>query len=158
MFLDTKIIIMSDALKPIGGSVRRVLNQAMILEKKSLLKHGQLRLYPSEIHLMQVIREEANLSAGDMARKLGISNGAVSQTLARLENKRVIQKTKEPALKNRVTAVLTDTGKTALQHFESRQEAALKQFSAYLAGLSERDRKTVDRFLARLEGFLNELM
>jgi DNA-binding MarR family transcriptional regulator len=148
---------MTDSLKYIAGSIRRVLNQAMILEKKSLLRHRGLRLYPSEIHLMQVIQEGPELSAGEMARKLGISNGAVSQTLARLENKRVIQKTKDPTLKNKVTALLTDTGKDALQGFETGQEAALKQFSSYLAELSNRDRKTVEQFLVRLEVFLNEL-
>jgi len=158
LFLDTIIIIiMPDSLKHIGGSIRRVLNQAMILEKKTLLKHGTLRLYPSEIHLMQVIGEGPELNAGEMAQRLGITNGAVSQTLNRLEKKGVIQKTKDPALKNRVTALLTTNGTAALQKFEAGQEAALKQFSAYLAGLSERDRQTIEKFLARLEGFLNEL-
>jgi DNA-binding MarR family transcriptional regulator len=148
---------MPDSLKHIGGAIRRVLNRAMVLEKRSLLKHDTLRLYPSEIHLMQVIQEGSDLNAGEMARKLGITNGAVSQTLNRLEQKGVIQKTKDPALKNRVTATLTDDGKAALHHFEAGQEAALKQFSSYLAGLSNRDRQTLEQFLARLEGFLNEL-
>jgi DNA-binding MarR family transcriptional regulator len=148
---------MTDSSRKIGGSIRRVLNQAMILEKKSLLRYGEVHLYPSEIHLMQVIQESPDLNAGEMARKLGITNGAVSQTLNRLKQKGVIQKTKDPALKNRVTATLTDDGKAAFHHFEAGQEAALKQFSSYLAGLSNRDRQTVEQFLARLEGFLNEL-
>jgi DNA-binding MarR family transcriptional regulator len=149
---------MTTQLQQIGGSIRRVLNRAMVLEKKTLLEHGEVHLYPSEIHLMQVIQEVPDLSAGEMAGRLGISNGAVSQTLTRLEKKKVIQKTKEPSLKNRVTAVLTDSGKAVLQHFEAGQERALQQFSAYLTSLSERDRKTVEQFLARLEGFLTDLM
>jgi DNA-binding MarR family transcriptional regulator len=148
---------MTTPLPQIGGSIRRVLNRAMALEKKTLLEHGDIHLYPSEIHLMQIIQEVPDLSAGEMAGKLGISNGAVSQTLTRLEKKKVIQKTKEPALKNRVTAVLTDSGKAALQHFQAGQERALQQFSSYLNGLSEPDRKTVEQFLARLEGFLTEV-
>jgi DNA-binding MarR family transcriptional regulator len=138
----------------IGGSIRRVLNRAMVLEKRTLLEHGNLRLYPSEIHLMQVINEGADLSAGEMARRLGISNGAVSQTLNRLEKKGAIQKTKDPALKNKLTAVLTKTGQVAFRQFEERQETAMKTFSSYLAGLSDRDRKIIEQFLVRLEGFL----
>ena len=48
---------------------------------------------------MQVISEYPDLSAGDMAQRLGVSNGAVSQTLARLESKGVIKKSKDPSLK-----------------------------------------------------------
>ena len=92
----------------IAGQIRRVINRSMLLEKRSILNHETLRLYPSEIHLLQVIKEGEDLSAGEMARKLGISNGAVSQTLKRLEKKGVIKKTKDPALKNKVTATLTE--------------------------------------------------
>ena len=76
----------------IAGQIRRVINRSMLLEKKSILKHEDLRLYPSEIHLLQIIKEGEDLSAGEMARKLGISNGAVSQTLNRLEKKRLSKK------------------------------------------------------------------
>jgi DNA-binding MarR family transcriptional regulator len=145
---------MSAPTNKIGSSIRRVLNRAMVLEKKTLLDHGALRLYPSEIHLMQVIHEGTDLSAGEMARRLGVSNGAVSQTLNRLEKKGAIKKTKEPALKNKVTAELTETGEAAFRQFEERQESAMKTFSSYLAGLSDRERKVVEQFLARLEGFL----
>jgi DNA-binding MarR family transcriptional regulator len=145
---------MTVPLNKMGGLIRRVLNRAMVLEKRTLLEHGNLRLYPSEIHLMQVINEGADLSAGEMARRLGISNGAVSQTLNRLEKKRAIQKTKDPVLKNKLTAILTETGQAAFLQFEERQEAAMKTFSSYLAGLSDRDRKIIEQFLGRLEGFL----
>jgi DNA-binding MarR family transcriptional regulator len=145
---------MSAPTNKIGSSIRRVLNRAMVLEKKTLLDHGALRLYPSEIHLMQVIHEGTDLSAGEMARRLGVSNGAVSQTLNRLEKKGAIKKTKEPALKNKVTAELTETGEAAFRQFKERQESAMKTFSSYLAGLSDRERKVVEQFLARLEGFL----
>jgi DNA-binding MarR family transcriptional regulator len=148
---------MAVPLNEIGGSIRRVLNRAMVLEKKTLLDHGSLRLYPSEIHLMQVIHEGMDLSAGGMARRLGVSNGAVSQTLNRLGKKGVINKTKNPALKNKVTAELTETGKAAFRQFAERQESSMKSFSSYLAGLSGRDRKIVEQFLGRLEDFLTGL-
>lgn len=116
-----------------------------------------LRLYPSEIHLLQVINEGTDLSAGEMARKLGISNGAVSQTLNRLEKKGVIKKAKEPALKNRLSASLTELGQAAIRQFEQGQEDTMKDFSTYLAGLSEREREVVEGFLSHLEVFLKKL-
>jgi len=65
---------MSSHPEKIAGQIRRVINRSMFLEKRAILHHEDLRLYPSEIHLMQVISEGADLSAGEMARKLGISN------------------------------------------------------------------------------------
>jgi DNA-binding MarR family transcriptional regulator len=148
---------MSSQSKIIVVQIRRVINQAMLLEKRSILNHEALRLYPSEIHLLQVINEGTDMSAGEMARKLGISNGAVSQTLNRLEKKGVINKTKDPALKNRLSATLTEVGQTAIRQFEQGQEATMKAFSSYLSGLSEGERKVIEGFLCNLEVFLKNL-
>jgi DNA-binding MarR family transcriptional regulator len=148
---------MSSQLIKIAGQIRRVINRSIILEKRSILHHEDLRLYPSEIHLLQVIREDADLSAGEMARKLGLTNGAISQTLNRLEKKGVINKNKDPALKNKVTATLTETGSAALLRFEEKQETTMKAFSSYLAGLSDNERAVIGGFLFRLEEFLKSL-
>ncbi len=148
---------MSSQSPKIAVQIRRVINRAMLLEKRSTLNHEALRLYPSEIHLLQVINEGTDMSAGEMARKLGISNGAVSQTLNRLEIKGVIKKTKDPALKNRLSATLTEVGQTAIRQFEQGQEATMKAFSSYLSGLSEGERKVIEGLLSHLEVFLKNL-
>jgi len=148
---------MSSQPKNIAVLIRQVINRAMLLEKRSILNREALRLYPSEIHLLQVIGEGTDISAGEMARKLGISNGAVSQTLNRLEKKGAIRKTKDPALKNRLSASLTEVGHKAVRQFEQGQEATMKAFSRYLSGLSERERKVIEEFLSRLELFLKNL-
>lgn len=148
---------MPSQLIKIAGQIRRVINRSIILEKRSILHHKDLRLYPSEIHLLQVIREDADLSGGEMARKLGLTNGAVSQTLNRLEKKGVIKKTKDPALKNKLSVTFTETGSAALRRFEEGQAATMKAFSSYLAGLSERERTVIGGFLFHLEEFLKSL-
>ena len=113
---------MSPQPQKIAGQIRRVINRSMFLAKRTIMNYEGLRLYPSEIHLLQVIKEGADLSAGEMARKLGITNGAVSQTLNRLEKKGVIKKTKEPALKNKLTSTLTEFGQAAFRQFEEEQD------------------------------------
>jgi DNA-binding MarR family transcriptional regulator len=106
---------------------------------------------------MQVIKEQPDLNAGEMAQRLGVSNGAVSQTLARLENKGVITKAKDPSLKNRVTASFTEAGSTAIQRFEEERASVMGSFSNYLTGLSESERIVIDAFLSHMEDFLEEL-
>ena len=98
---------------------------------------------------MQVITEHPDLNAGEMAQRLGVSNGAVSQTLARLERKGVIKKAKDPSLKNRVTAAFTASGREAIQRFEAEQASSVESFSNYLAGLSEREREVIGSFLSQ---------
>jgi DNA-binding MarR family transcriptional regulator len=106
---------------------------------------------------MQVISKYPDSSAGEMAQRLGVSNGAVSQTLSRLEKKGVITKSKDPSLKNRVTAAFTASGKEAMERFESEQASSRGSFSNYLAGLSKSEREIIGSFLARIEEFMQGL-
>jgi DNA-binding MarR family transcriptional regulator len=106
---------------------------------------------------MQVISEYPDASAGEMAQRLGVSNGAVSQTLTRLERKGVIKKYKDPSLKNRVTAEFTASGREAMARFEAEQASSRELFSNYLKGLSESERKIIESFLSRIEEFMQGL-
>lgn len=141
----------------LAEQIDRVINRLIFLEKRTVFQRGTLRLHPSEIHLMQVIQERPDLNAGEMAQRLGVSNGAVSQTLARLERKGVIRKVKDPSLKNRVTAVFTESGRAAIQGFEEERASAMGSFADYLAGLAERDEQVIESFLLHMEEFLDEL-
>ncbi len=143
--------------RKLAAQIRRVINRLIFLEKRSVLRHGGLRLHPSEIHLMQVISEYPDSSAGEMAQRLGVSNGAVSQTLARLERKGVIKKSKDPSLKNRVTASFTASGKEAMERFEAQQASSRESFSNYLTGLSKSEREVIGGFLSRIEEFMQGL-
>jgi DNA-binding MarR family transcriptional regulator len=143
--------------RKLAGQIRRVINRLIFLEKRTVFRHEGLRLHPSEIHLMQVIAEYPDLNAGEMAQKLGVSNGAVSQTLARLEKKGVIKKVKDPSLKNRVSAAFTASGRQAIQLFEEQRASSGESFSNYLAGLSEPEREVIGSFLSRVNEFLKGL-
>lgn len=143
--------------KNLNSRINRVINRLIFLEKRSVFQMGGLKLHPSEIHLMLVIDEQPDLSAGEMAQRLGVSNGAVSQTLARLERKGVIKKVKDPSLKNRVTAIFTESGRTAIRRFEEERASASRSFAEYLAGLSEQEAVVIDGLISHMEEFLEEL-
>ncbi len=143
--------------KRLAEQIRRAMNRLIFLEKRAVLQHGRVRLHPSEIHLMQVLSEYPDLSAGEMAQRLGVSNGAVSQTLARLERKGVIAKRKEPALKNRMTVVFTESGKEAIERFQAERASSAEFFSRYLTSLSEKEREVIESFLSQIEKLLKGL-
>ena len=87
-----------------------IIKKLTFLEKNSVFSHGDLKLYPSEIHLMLLIGDEQERNATIMAEKLGVTKGAISQTLSRLEKKGVLEKTKDPYNKNELTATFTPLG------------------------------------------------
>jgi DNA-binding MarR family transcriptional regulator len=143
----------------LGERIHRVINRLIFLEKRSVFQLGGLKLHPSEIHLMLVIRRQPDLSAGEMAQRLGVSNGAVSQTLARLVKKGVITKAKDPSLKNRVTAIFTESGNMAIKRFEEERASAsgARSFANYLDSLTEEESEVIAGLVSHMEEFLEEL-
>ena len=134
-----------------------MINRLVFLEKRSVLQMGTLRLHPSEIHLMEVIREDPDLNASEMAQRLGVSNGAVSQTLTRLQKKGVIEKVRDASLKNRVTATFTESGRQAIELFEHERASSSQAFATYLNNLSDQERAVINGLLQHMEEFLDEL-
>lgn len=132
-------------------------NRIIFIEKKSIFRFGDLKLFPSEIHLMQLINQESGLNATQMAKGMGVSKGAISQTLSRLVKKGVVRKNQESSYKNELTAEFTSLGREAMDLFEAQQASVRKPYADYLAGLSAMERKTISEFLAHTQSFLDEL-
>ncbi len=148
---------MNDELKHIAHRIRSVANRLVFLEKRSILKHEGIKLHPSEIHLMQAIHQHPEANAGEMAQWLGVTLGAVSQTLSRLEKKGVIEKQRDPSRKNEVSVSFTRLGQEVLDRFHRDRASAMAEFAGYLESLDENDRRAVTSFLSQWEDFLGEL-
>ena len=59
---------------------------------------------------MLAIKNGVNTNASGIAKQFGLTKGAISQTLSRLEKKGIINKTKDPYKKNELTLSLTNFG------------------------------------------------
>lgn len=137
--------------------LQRVINRLIFLEKKTIFQHGGVKLHPSEIHLMQLIQAEDRINATQMAQRLGITKGAVSQTLTRLEKKGILQKSKDPRQKNELTASFTPLGQAAAAAFKEQQAQRTALFARYMGQMPPQDRRAVAGFLDQMERFLAEL-
>lgn len=130
------------------------INRLIFLEKVSVFEYAAVKLYPSELHLMQVVAEGGSVKAASMAGKLGITKGAVSQTLSRLERKGMITKTKDPSHKNELTVRFTASGADAFHAFSKTRTAEREAYLRYLSGLSDAEKELLQGFLTRMEQFL----
>ncbi len=139
------------------AQIMRVINKFIFLEKNSILELEDLKLYPSEIHLMEVIDEDRSINATTMAERLGVTKGAVSQTISRLEKKRVLLKEKDPFNKNELTTHFTELGKEAIEKHRNLRAELHDEFMRRLDAISGDDKEVIKGFLTHLEGFVNKL-
>lgn len=110
----------------------------------------------SEIHLIEVVGQNEGLSVTDLARRLGITKGAVSQTLKRLEAKEIIIKKVDPTNISRITVGLSTKGKVAYYSHLQWHETVDGGFRNYFVHLPEDKIRFLEEFLSILEQFLKK--
>jgi len=137
--------------------ISQIINKLIFLEKKSIVEIDGVRLFPSEIHLMLVIEADRAVNAITMAKRLGISKGAVSQTLTRLEKKGILVKKRDTAYKNELTAHFTELGAKALERHHYMRSSLLADYDAYLETISGADRQVIQKFLLHIKRFIDKL-
>ena len=100
---------------------------------------------------MLVIKNKIDTNATEIAKQLGLTKGAISQTISRLEKKGIILKTKDPYNKNELTLSLTTLGKKAYKLCESTQASFIEAHEGYLAKLNSKEKEVIFSFLQHLE-------
>lgn len=85
-------------------------------------------LHRSEIHTIQAIGQSESVNVVGLARQLGVTKGAVSQMVARLQRKGLVAKRASPDDARAVSLQLTALGKkgfSAHERFHSEMHAAV---------------------------------
>jgi DNA-binding MarR family transcriptional regulator len=145
---------MADTVHDLTERWERLVNRLIFLEKRFVFEKGELRLHPSEIHVLLAIRRDPEANATRLAAILGVTKGAVSQVLKRLAGKGVIGKRVDPSQKNEVTAFFTPLGREAIEDFLSQRAAMQQGFAAYLAALTKEERAVIRGFLEQFAAAL----
>ncbi|MCP4584138.1 MAG: MarR family transcriptional regulator [candidate division Zixibacteria bacterium] len=138
-------------IEKIAGSFVRVLNR-MIENHKVPRKYGLDELiYPSEIHTIMIIGGKQGLGVADLAGRLGITKGAVSQMVNRLVDKGFINKSQDPDNGKRVILELTNKGKIAYYSHEKMHEETDKELIKYLKSLKAKELSVIEKFFEHAE-------
>ncbi len=146
---------MACTLPNITQQVAHVVNKIMFLEKRRVVRTGDVELYPSEVHLLLLIKEDRDTNATEIARQLGLTKGAISQTLSRLERKGMIHKSRDSHKKNELNLSLTRSGAQAYRRCQQGKTAFLKAHESYLRKLNPSQREAVYGFLQHMESVLD---
>lgn len=130
--------------------VDKILDSTTILislDKKKVVTHDRLKLHPSEIHLLMFLYhvQDANITA--IAEKMGLTKGAISQTLSRLQKKGIISKEMHPEKKNELHIQFTEKGDLLMTLLNKGKKSLEQKYLRYIKPLSEHDKQVISGFL-----------
>lgn len=113
-------------------------------------------LYRSEMFLLELIGEREGLSVTEAADQLGITKGAVSQTLKKLDAKGLVEKQTDPDNSLRACLYMTNKGKSAYYAHKHWHEKIDDGFKDFFIGLGPENIAFLEDFLDQLDGFLDK--
>lgn len=110
---------MEDKLNRFLERTYRIMNKYNGKTKKPKTYGNEIYLHSAEVHMIEVIGSHEAITASEVAKILGISRSAVSQTITKLMEKELIQKQLIHPTNNEIALCLTKEGKNIyLYHLE----------------------------------------
>jgi Transcriptional regulators len=97
----------------ISYSLLRVVYKFFEIDQKTRYYGTDVPLYPSEIHMINRIKQNEGIHVTGLANILKVTKGAVSQIIIKLEKKGLISKEKDINNQSRLVLKLTPKGETA---------------------------------------------
>lgn len=109
----------------------------------------------AEIHIIQAVAKASGASVTDLAGILGITKGAVSQLLFKLEKKGLIVKHTDASNASRMNIVLTEKGEVANREHERIHQEFDQIVKSILSNYSLEECDIFDRIFTEIEEKVN---
>jgi DNA-binding MarR family transcriptional regulator len=129
----------------------RIASKIAELDKKIRHYGTDQALYNAEIHMIKCIKENEGIHVIGLADMLGVTKGAVSHILMKLEHKGMVIKDTDPRNLSRLMLRLTSKGETAYLHHEKLHRKYDALFNAALKSTTEENMAFLKSFLNCLE-------
>ena len=151
--------IQTTSINAIHEKFNRIVELAVQIDQMPRAYGTDELLTSSEIHLIEVIGDQQEtFSVTDVARYLGITKGAVSQNLKKLETKGLTTKQDDPENLSRSIVRLTSKGKTAYYAHKHWHETMDGGYQAYFSQLAQEKIEFLLEFMSKVEGFLDRIV
>jgi len=133
----------------------RIVNKYSALEKHPLDYGCGEDLYPSEIHAIEAIGKHPEVHMAEIANILGVTRGAVQQTVGRLLKKGLVEKYMDESDRKRVYLSLTPKGKTAFKGHEKYHAELSSYLTEHFSRLRPKEVESLKGFFTRVESFMD---
>ncbi|TFH06687.1 MAG: MarR family transcriptional regulator [Candidatus Thorarchaeota archaeon] len=133
--------------------VAKILDSIAILvslDKKRIVTHKSENLHPSEVQLLLFLDHVQATNITAIAEKMGLTKGAISQTLTRLEKKGIIRKKSFPEKKNELEVKFTESGVELLTQLNKSKKSIEGKYQRYIQTLSEKEKQAISNFLDKM--------
>ena len=134
----------------------RIINHYNSFANKARNYGTDVTLYPSEIHLIDAIGLEGNMTTTRLASTLGITKGGVSQTITKLMTKGLVTKSEGDGI-NEVYISLSDKGRTAYQGHRKLHESLISKMDALTSQMNDETKNALNEMISAIDEELNRL-
>ncbi|WP_223192570.1 MarR family winged helix-turn-helix transcriptional regulator [Paenibacillus sedimenti] len=110
-------------------------------------------LTPSEIHTIDAIGYEGGILMSELASRLGVTKGAVTQLFSRLEAKELVKRSLHPDDSRAVLISLTEKGKSA---YQAHEDVHLNFYKELSAQLDEEEIRIFEKCIQKLNEFMQK--
>ena len=135
----------------ISYTLLRVVGKIFEIDKKTRKYGTDVPLYDAEIHMIKSIKENEGIHVTGLADMLGVTKGAVSQIIMKLEKKGMIVKNTDPKNLSRLVLHLSPKGETAYVYHEKLHEEFEQLIGSVLDEAAEENKAFLKSFLDTLE-------
>ncbi|MGL1893896.1 MAG: MarR family winged helix-turn-helix transcriptional regulator [Spirochaetaceae bacterium] len=137
------------------NQLKNIANKKSELDKRPHEFGTGIKMYNSEMYLVEVLGVSEGQSMTRIAEIMGITKGAVSQTFKKLEKRGLVKKYPDPVNASRSLLYLTTLGKKILKTHEKWHQEMDGGFSDYLSKLEPSALFVIKDFLSRYEFLLD---
>lgn len=136
------------------GKILDSIADIISLDKKRVITHEGEKLHPSEIQLLMHLFHVQNTNVIAIAKELGLTKGAISQTLSRLQNKGII--TKEPSPGKELQIQFTESGEQLMAQLNKGKKSVEGKYRRYIQTLSKTEKEAISNFLDKMVSIMKK--
>lgn len=133
----------------------RIINKYNAGEKKPHDYGTGNLLYRSEVHTIEAIGDNPDINVTELALNLGVTKGAVSQTIDKLMKKGLVNKVMASPGVNEVALSLTEQGKLVYRKHQEFHTEMYDHLAQLMAGCSTEQLEFLINVQNMVEGFLD---
>ena len=115
--------------------MERTIHKYIQYEKKPQKYCNDIVLTQPEIHTVAIIGDQEGISVTELAKLRGITKGAASQMIYRLEEKQLVEKRISPESDSKLNLYLTKKGLKARAEHRKMHETLGTKFAALMDGI-----------------------
>lgn len=134
----------------------RLLNKAAAIEREPVDTGDGVRLYTSEVHLIDMAGRFPEESMSSLAGRLGITKGALSQTAKKLEEKGYLERANREGNQKTTHLRLTPSGRRAYDWHRAYHAIVNGRIAQEISGIGDHDRENLGRLLLSLEKIFDD--